>query len=69
MKLKVDLESDALYFRLSEESIEDSEEVRPGIVVDCAKSGKVVGVEILGIKKRFSLDELSNIKVELPTKV
>ena len=67
MRLKVDLNSDALYFRISEDPIEDSEEIKPGIVVDYAKSGKVVGVEVLGLKGKFSLDELSNIRVDLPT--
>ena len=69
MRLKVDLKSDALYFRISEDKIEDSEEVKPGIVVDYAKSGKIVGIEMLGLKRRFSLAELSNIRVDLPTKV
>ena len=68
MRLKVDLKSDALYFRISEDKIEESEEIQPGIVVDYAKSGKVVGVEVLGLKGKFSLAELSNIQVELPTK-
>ena len=68
MRLKVDLESDALYFRISEEKIESSEEIRPGIIVDYGKSGKVVGVEVLNLKEKFSLEELSNIKVDLPTK-
>ena len=68
MRLKVDLKSDALYFRISEDKIEDSEEIKPGIVVDYAKSGKVVGIEVLGLKRRFSVAELSNIRVDLPTK-
>lgn len=67
MRLKVDLESDALYFRISEEEIEDSEEIKPGIIVDYAKSGKIIGVEVLGLKGKFSLEELSKIKVDLPT--
>ena len=67
MRLKVDLESDALYFRISEEAIEGSEEIKPGIVVDYAKSGKIVGVEVLRLKEKFSLEELSNIQVDLPT--
>ena len=68
MRLKVDLKSDALYFRISEDKIEDSEEIKPGIVVDYARSGKVVGIEVLGLKRKFSLAELSNIQVNLPTK-
>ena len=67
MRLKVDLESDALYFRISEDKILESEELAPGIIVDFAENDKVVGVEVLGLKKRFSLSELGEIKVELPT--
>jgi len=67
MRLKVDLESDALYFRISEDKILESEELAPGIIVDFAENDKVVGVEILGLKDRFSLSELGEIKVELPT--
>jgi uncharacterized protein YuzE len=67
MRLKVDMESDALYFRISEDKILESEELAPGIIVDFAENDKVVGVEILGLKERFSLSELGEIKVELPT--
>jgi uncharacterized protein YuzE len=69
MRLKVDLDSDALYFRLSEEPIAQSEEISPGIIVDFNIEGKVIGVEILNLKDRFSLEELSSLKVELPTVV
>ncbi|MFO0793747.1 MAG: DUF2283 domain-containing protein [Candidatus Brocadiaceae bacterium] len=67
MRIKVDLESDALYFRLSEDEIEESEEVAKGVVVDYSKTGKVVGVEILPVKDKFTLEELSKLNVELPT--
>jgi len=67
MRVKVDLNADALYFRLSEESIESSEEVSSGVVLDYNKEGKVVGIEILGIKGRFRPEELSNLQVEMPT--
>lgn len=67
MRIKVDLESDALYFRLSEDEIEESEEVAKGIIIDYSKAGKVIGVEILNVKERFTLDELSRLNVELPT--
>ena len=67
MRVKVDMKSDALYFRLCEDEIEDSEEVSSGIIIDYNKEGKVVGIEILGIKDRFPLEELSNMKVEIPT--
>ena len=61
MRLKVDKESDALYFRLDESAIIESEEVRPGIILDFDKDDRVVGIEFLGIKARASEQELSSL--------
>jgi uncharacterized protein YuzE len=69
MRIKVDMESDALYFRLCEDLIEESEEIAPGIIVDYNKDGKVVGIEVIGIKEQFPIEDLSHLKVELPTVV
>ena len=52
MKLKVDREADALYLRLDDSPIVESEEVSPGVVLDYNEHDQVVGVEILGISKR-----------------
>lgn len=52
MKLKVDAETDALYLRLDDSPIVESEEVAPGVVLDYNEQDQVVGVEILGISKR-----------------
>jgi uncharacterized protein YuzE len=52
MKLTVDEKSDALYLRLNEAAIVDSEEVQPGVILDYDAQGRVVGVELLGIKDR-----------------
>ena len=54
MKLKVDEKADALYLRLDESAIVDSEEVSPGVVLDYNDQDQVVGVEILGLSKRVS---------------
>ena len=67
MKIKVDLESDALYFRISEDAIEESEEVSKGLVVDYDASGKVVGIEILNVKEKFKMEDLIGLKIEMPT--
>ncbi|MFW6048441.1 MAG: DUF2283 domain-containing protein [Candidatus Natronoplasma sp.] len=67
MRVKVDMESNALYFRLSEEEIVESEETSSGVILDYDKDGRVVGIEILNIKNQFSIEDLSNMKVELPT--
>lgn len=46
MRLKIDKESDALYFRLDETAIVESEEVQPGVILDFDEQGRVVGVEL-----------------------
>lgn len=69
MRVKVDLESNALYFRISEDEIEESEEISNGIIFDYNKNGKIVGIEILNLKESFNIEELVNLKVELPTVV
>ncbi|MFN0117192.1 MAG: DUF2283 domain-containing protein [Elusimicrobiota bacterium] len=64
MRLKVDKKSDALYFRLDDSPIVESEEVRPGIIIDFDKNGKPIGVEFLNIKSRISEKELSSIQFQ-----
>jgi len=65
MRLKLDKENDALYFRLDENAVVESEEVRPGVILDFDKSGQVVGVEFLGIKSRVSEQELSTLQFQM----
>ena len=52
MRLHVDQEADALYLRLDESKIVDSEEVSPGVVLDFNADHQVVGVEILQLSQR-----------------
>jgi uncharacterized protein YuzE len=64
MKLRVDKENDSLYFRLDESSVVESEEVKPGIVLDFNGEGKVVGIEILQLSTRISPDQLKVLQYE-----
>ena len=64
MRLKVDKEKDALYFRLDESPIVESEEVQPGVVLDFNADGKVVGVEILSLSLRVKPEQLNVLKYE-----
>jgi uncharacterized protein YuzE len=50
--LKVDEKADALYLRLDDSQILESEEVSPGIVLDFNADNQVVGVEILNLSRR-----------------
>jgi uncharacterized protein YuzE len=69
MQIKIDLESNALYFRISEEPIDGSEEVNPGLIVDYDVEGRVVGFEILNIKEQFKIEDLTGLKLEIPNAV
>lgn len=64
MKLTIDRESDALYFRLDDSQIVESEEVQPGVVLDFDARGQVVGVEMLRISERVDPEGLKTLQFE-----
>ena len=64
MKLRVDREADALYLRLDDSDIVESEEVSAGVVLDFNESRQVVGVEILHLSKRSARLDLSSLQFE-----
>ena len=65
MKLSIDKEADALYLRLDESAIIESEEVAPGIVLDYNEAEQVVGIEMLNLSKRAPEMSLSNLQLQL----
>ncbi len=64
MKLNVDKEADALYLRIDDSPIVESEEVSPGVVLDYNESNEVVGVEMLHLSRRSSSLNLSALQFE-----
>jgi len=52
MRLHVDKEADALYLRLDDSKIIESEEVAPGVILDFNSENTVVGIEMLHLSKR-----------------
>ena len=62
MRIRVDRKNDALYFRLDESKIVESEEIQPGVIIDYDKDDKIIGIEFLSISSRTSEDELSSIQ-------
>jgi uncharacterized protein YuzE len=64
MRLRVDQKNDALYFRLDESAIVESEEVEPGVILDYDAKNNVVGIEILGLSKRVPAEMLKNLQFE-----
>jgi uncharacterized protein YuzE len=64
MRLKVDKDSDALYFRLDDAAVVESEEVEPGIILDFNADGHVVGIEMLGLSRRVAPEQLRVLQFE-----
>ncbi|MGH8245304.1 MAG: DUF2283 domain-containing protein [Gammaproteobacteria bacterium] len=64
MRLKIDKKSDALYLRLDEAAIAESEEVQPGVILDFDRQGRVIGVEILGLSTRTDPEKLRILQLE-----
>ena len=64
MRLKIDRENDALYLRLNEAAIVDSEEVDPGVILDFDQEGHMVGIEVLNLSTRTEPDKLRIVLLE-----
>lgn len=65
MRVHFDEKADAVYLRLDDSEIIESEEVQPGIVLDFDQNEQVVGIEILRVKKRVPLANLKQIQFEV----
>jgi len=64
MRLKISTPDDALYFRLDEAAIVESEEVQPGIILDYNAEGKVIGIEMLNLSERVAPERLRMLQFE-----
>jgi uncharacterized protein YuzE len=65
MKMHYDEQVDALYLSLDESDVVESEEVKPGIILDFDAAGEVVGIEVLDVKHRVPSADLKELKFEV----
>ncbi len=63
MRIRYDEKVDALYLRLDDSKVVESEEVQPGIVIDFNAKKRVVGIEVLQAKRRVPKDDLEQLKL------
>ena len=54
MNSRYDTETDALYVRFADVAVAESEEVRPGVVLDFDAEGRIVAVEILDVSEHIA---------------
>ena len=52
MKIKFNKEADAVYLSFSDAEVAESDEDKPGIIIDYDKDGNIVGIEVLDASKK-----------------
>ena len=66
MNIYFDEESDIISICLDDsKKVADSEEVRSGVVLDFDDQGRVIGIEMLGVKDRIPLEQLKKFNLEV----
>lgn len=66
MKIRINNDVNALYISLYDEvKIIDSEELKPGFIVDYDKDDNIVGIEILDFNKNLPSKMLDNIEFKI----
>jgi len=58
MRMRYSQEADAIYIRLKESKIVNSDEVSDGLIIDYNADGDVVGIEILWVSEKADLEQL-----------
>jgi len=65
MKIHFDEKADALYLRLDDAPVIESQEVSAGIVLDFNDRRQVVGIEVLDVRKRFPNADPKTIRLDM----
>ena len=52
MKIEYNPKADAMYIRLIVGTVVESDELRPGMVIDFDAAGRVLGIEMLDVSQR-----------------
>jgi uncharacterized protein YuzE len=66
MKISYDPKADALYIQFQEGKVGKTRKVEEGILIDLDDSGKIFGIEVIGLSQRMSIKDLGQISFDLP---
>lgn len=70
MKIEFDKKADALYIYIQEKPVNKTKEIEEGVLVDFDEDGRLIGLEVMDVTKRFSLSDIANLQIEnLPVEV
>jgi uncharacterized protein YuzE len=54
MVIKYDKEIDAIYIKFSDAKVFESDEEKPGLILDYDETGNIIGIEVLEASKKTS---------------
>jgi len=63
MQIQIDPQADALYLTLKRGRVHRSREVEDGVVLDLDQRGRVLGIEMLDISRRYAPQSLRRLSV------
>ncbi|HSB69823.1 MAG TPA: DUF2283 domain-containing protein [Candidatus Methylomirabilis sp.] len=66
MKISYDARADALYIKFQEGAASRTRKVEEGLLVDLEETGRLYGIEIIGMKGRIPIPELGKIILDFP---
>jgi len=66
VKISYDPKADALYIKFQDGSVARTRKVEDGMLVDTDATGRLFGIEIIGMKGRIPIPELGRIILDLP---
>jgi len=52
MVIRYNKEADAIYIRFSDSKVTESDEEKPGIILDYDDSGNIIGIEVLNASEK-----------------
>ena len=64
MKIEYSKEADAIYVYFTEAYVAKSKEIEDGVAVDFDEEGRLIGIEVLDVSRRFSLADIANVNIE-----
>ncbi len=66
MQITYDIKADAMYIKFQNGEFGSNKEVKEGIILDFAKDGSILGIEILEATTRFKPEDLSRVDIQMP---
>jgi uncharacterized protein YuzE len=64
VKIEFSKDADAIYISLHEEDVARSREIEDGVVADFNADGRLIGIEVLDVSKRYETSDISSIQIE-----